>query len=195
MCAWVSASLVYARLKSVHQWRWLIFWVAERVSLCGHACVCLCVCPSICISVSDRCVGSGLQSCWRRAPARLCLVGRSGHRHSRSAGTAPGHGCPSCGGGCTPGPLSARACRYETRSVWRNTGPLSNLQTSDKYPLPDLRRENICPSAKRVSSLTCDNDGMLVNGIYLSQHEAGGCGQWEASWHDAPTWRCAYASQ
>lgn len=102
---------------------------------------CLCVCPRFCVSASDRCVGSGLQSCWHCGLALLSLVGRPDCRHSRSAGTAPSHGCLSCGGVYTPDPPSAQAYRCETRSVWHSTNPQSSLQISGKYPPPGLEIE------------------------------------------------------
>lgn len=134
----LSASQVYARLKSVCQCLWLIRWVCWVCVLC--VCVSVSVCPCICVSVSDMCVGSGLQSCWHCGLALLSLVGRSCRLHNRSAGKAPSHGCLSCGGAYTPGPLSARAYRCETKSAWRSTDPQSNLQISGRYPLPCLEK-------------------------------------------------------
>lgn len=155
VCVCVSVSIFGVckaeKCLSVSVTDFCVCWVC--VSVCTF--LSLCVCPCVCISVSDRCVGSGLQSCWHRGLALLCLVGRSGRRHNRSAGTAPGRGYLSCGGGYTPGPPSAQAYRCETRSAWHNTDPRSSLQISNRYPLPDLKRVmKMCQSAKQTSLKT-----------------------------------------
>lgn len=107
------------------------------LSMCVRVCVRVCVCvflhPCGCVSVSDRCVGSGLQSCWQCDLALLSLVCTPGPRRSRTAGTAPGRGCLSCGGACTPGPLSAQAYRCETRNVWHSRDLQSSLPISGTY--------------------------------------------------------------
>lgn len=136
----VSASQVYARLKSGCQCLWLICRFAGCVCTCVYISV-ACVRPRVCVSVSDRCVGSGLQSCWHCGLALLSLVCRPCRHHSRSAGTAPNRVCLSCDGACTPGPPSALAYRYETRSVWHSTDPRSSLQISGKYPPLGLKIE------------------------------------------------------
>lgn len=142
VCMCVSASLEYERLKSVCQCLWPV---------CFVKCVCLCVLcyvvwacgsVSVCVNVSDRCVGSGLQSCWRCGHARPSLVGRSCLLHSRSAGKAPSRGCLSYGGVYTPDPLSARAYRCETRSAWRSKGPRNSLQIAGKCLPPCLAKGN-----------------------------------------------------
>lgn len=137
---YVSASQVYARLVFVSVCDWFVglLGVCLVLIVCEGVYLSLCVRPRICVSVSDRCVGSGLLSCWHCGPALLSLVGRPCLRHSRSAGTAPSHVCLSCGGAYTPGPPSARAYRCETRSVWRSKDPQSSLQISGTCPLPGL---------------------------------------------------------
>lgn len=122
----------------------------------------VCICLSIfCVSVSDRCVGSGLQSCWHCGLALLSPGGRRGPRRSRSAGTAPGRGCLSCDGVCTPGPLSARAYRCETRSVWRSTDSLSSRLIWDKCPLPGLWRRQ--------------QHGMRIWNVFSQRHQRWNC--------------------
>lgn len=101
---------------------WLI-----NLWLCEGECISVSEPLCGCVSVSDRCVGSGLQSCWHCDLALLSPVGTSGPRRSRSAGTAPSRDCLSCGGACTPGPLSAQVYRCVTRSVWHSTDPGSSL--------------------------------------------------------------------
>lgn len=134
-------------------------------------CVCffVTVCSRFSVSVSDRCVGSGL-SCWHWGLALLSLVGRIDRLRSRSAGTAPNHGCLSCGGAYTPGPPSAQAYRCETRSVWHSTDPQSSLQISDNYPLPGLEKYD----QKREVKICCIKDTLqkllvvLLNGTWSS---------------------------
>ena len=121
--------------------------------VCVGVCVCVCVSISISVSVSDRCVGSGRRfgrpgpgprapsrplPRRRRRPAR---AGRLARLRSRSAGRAPGRGHPSCGGACTPGPRSARACRCATRSGGRSRSPRSSRTTSGTCLPPDLGAE------------------------------------------------------
>lgn len=136
VCVFVSASLAYGRLKSVCD-------LFVLLSVC--ACVCLVLCEhsvSVCVNVSDRCVGSGLLSCWRCGHARPSLVGRSCLLHSRSAGKAPSRGCLSYGGVYTPDPPSARAYRCETRSAWRSKDPRNSLQIAGKCLPPCLAKGN-----------------------------------------------------
>lgn len=128
VCACVSASLVYA---SVCQCLWLSCGFCWACECAGFS---FCVRPLVHVSVSDRCVGSGLQSCWQCDLALLSLVGRPALRRSHNAGTAPSHGCLSCGGAYTPGPLSEQAYKCETRSVWHSKDPRSSLQISGRHP-------------------------------------------------------------
>lgn len=160
----------------------------------------VCICLSIfCVSVSDRCVGSGLQSCWHCGLALLSPGGRRGPRRSRSAGTAPGRGCLSCDGVCTPGPPSARAYRCETRSVWRSTDSLSSRLIWDKCPLPGLWRRQ--QHGMRIWNVFSQRHPDVTNAetvgpfAHLSRHEAGDYGWTEASLPDAPQCCFVFARQ
>lgn len=149
---WVSACLcVRQHLRCTKGWKvfvsvWDLFVsFVGCVSLCVLClCVsvrgCVSVCLRVCVNVSDRCVGFGLQSCWRCGRAPPSLVGRSCLLRSRSAGKAPGRGCLFCGGAYTPGPLSARACRCETRSAWRSRDPQNSPRISGKCLPPCLEK-------------------------------------------------------
>lgn len=133
-----------------HFWRmkgWKVFVSVCDLFVLLSVCACVCVLwacgsVSVCVNVSDRCVGSGLQSCWRCGHARPSLVGRSCLLHSRSAGKAPSRGCLSFGGVYTPDPLSARAYRCETRSAWRSKDPRNSLQIAGKCLPPCLAKGN-----------------------------------------------------
>lgn len=128
----VSASLTSVRYVSV------VGSVYVRDCVSASEAVCM---SRMCVSGSGRCAGSGLQSCWLRGLSLLSLVCRRGHLHSRSAGTAPGHGHLSYGDVCTPGPSSAPAYRYETRSGVHSTDPQSSQRTSGSCHFPDLEKE------------------------------------------------------
>lgn len=134
VCMSVSISGVWKAGKYLSVFVTCLF---ELVSVCV---LCLCVALSLrfCVNVSDRCVGSGLQSCWRCGHAPPSPVGRSYLLHSRSAGKAPSRGYLFCGGVYKPGPLSAQACRCETRSAWHSIDPQNSLQTSGKCLPPCL---------------------------------------------------------
>lgn len=62
---YVSASQVYARLVFVSVCDWFVglLGVCLVLIVCEGVYLSLCVRPRICVSVSDRCVGSGLLSC------------------------------------------------------------------------------------------------------------------------------------